>query len=265
MTDRLVLLTGAAGRIGSGFRDWWHANARDAYGLRLAVHHPLDDPRFDDVHVVELGDPEALEAACRGAEAVIHLAANPEPAAAFCDELIDPNIAGTFQLFEAARRAGVRRVIYASSVHAIMARPADYQVHVDDAPRPDCLYGATKVFGEALCSVYAHRHGMSCLAVRIGGYVPDDELRKHRQDADPGALDISVSQRDLCQLLHLCVEAPPDLGYAILHGLSDNRFKRMELESTRRAVGYAPVDDFFMVSEQVAFLRQDPGAVRRHP
>ncbi len=245
MIQRLVLLTGAAGQIGGGFRDWWHGHAREAYGLRLAVHRPLDDPRFEDVRVVELEQPEVVEAACQGVDTVIHLAANPEPTADFCEELIEPNIVGTYHLFEGARRAGVRRIVFASSVHAILAHPADYQVHAHDAPRPDCLYGATKVFGEALCAVYHHRHGMSCLAVRIGGYVPDAEVAKHRREAEPGAQAISVSQRDLCQLLHRCVMAPSELGYAVLHGLSDNRFKRMELGSTRQAVGYAPQDDFF--------------------
>lgn len=256
MFRRTVLLTGAAGRIGSGFRDWWHARAREAYDLRLAVHHPLDDPRFADVRVVDLADPEAVAGACRGCEVVIHLAANPEPTAGFCDDLIAPNVAGAYHLFEGARRAGVRRVVFASSVHAILARPASWQAHADEAPRPDCIYGATKVFGEALCSVYHHRHGMSCLALRIGGYVPDAEMARFRRSASLEDRTISVSQRDLCQLLHRAVEAPPELGFAILHGLSDNRAKRMEIETTREAVGYAPEDDFF---EAEAALRDDAG------
>lgn len=240
-----VLLTGAAGRIGTGFRDWWWAHARGAYDLRLAVHHPLDDPRFADVRVVELAHAADVEGACRGADVVIHLAANPEPGADFCAELLEPNVTGAFHLFEGARRAGVRRVVFASSIHAIRARPATWQAHADEAPRPDCLYGATKVFGEALCSVYQHRHGMSCLAVRIGGYVPDADLPRFRRTATPEDLADAVSGRDLHQLLHRCVEAPPDLGFAILHGLSGSRAARMEIESTRAAVGYAPDDDFF--------------------
>jgi uronate dehydrogenase len=144
--------------------------------------------------------------------------------------------------------------VYASSVHAMMGYPVDHQAHADDPPRADTLYGVTKVYGEALCSSYAYLHRMSCMAVRIGAYVPDDEREKRVYCSDnPQLLDIVVSRRDLCDLLHRCIMAPDDLKYAIFHGISNNRFKRMDIENARELLGYEPKDDSFEWSKIVDF------------
>jgi nucleoside-diphosphate-sugar epimerase len=246
-----VLLTGASGNIGRGFCEEYLRRYRDAYELRIGVRRPeARDRRFADNVLMDVEDPASLEAAFRGVDAVIHLAANPEWEAPW-EELLGPNVTGTYNVFEAARGAGCPRVVYASSVHAIMGYPVDYQAHHDDASRPDTLYGATKVLGEAMCSSYAHLHGMSCIAVRIGAYVADDEDERVRCSANPQLLDIVVSQRDMAQLLHRCVTAPEDVRYAIVNGLSNNRYKRMDIEHARRLLGYAPEDDAFKWSELV--------------
>jgi UDP-glucose 4-epimerase len=246
-----VLLTGASGNVGSGFRDEYLAHYSDAYDLRIGVRRPeARDGRFDDNVLMDIEDPASLEAAFADVDVVIHLAANPEWQARW-EDLVGPNVTGTYNVFEAARRAGCRRVVYASSVHAIMGYPVDYQAHHDEPPRPDTLYGVTKVLGEAMCSSYAHLHGMSCIAVRIGAYVADDEDERVRCSANPQLLDIVVSQRDMAQLLHRCVIAPEDVRYAIVNGLSDNRYKRMDIEHARRLLGYAPEDDAFRWSELV--------------
>jgi uronate dehydrogenase len=248
-----VLLTGAAGTIGRGFRDEYCARYRDGYDLRLGVHDPaFSDSRFDDIVRLEIEDPGSLRRAFDGADVVVHLAANPDwDTEEFSDDLLGPNIVGSYNVFEAARSVGVRRIVYASSVHAIMGYPVDVQAHEDGAPRADTLYGATKVFGEALCSSYAYLHGISCIAVRIGAYVPDDERQKVIGSDNPQLLDIVISQRDMAQLLHRAITAPEGVRYAVVSGLSDNRFKRMSIERARSLLGYAPQDDAFAWSEKV--------------
>jgi uronate dehydrogenase len=250
-----VMLTGAAGTIGRGFRDEYAAHFRDAYDLRIGVHSAgFRDSRFDDVVRLEIESCASLTQALDGVDVAVHLAANPDwDTEDFKDELLGPNIVGSYNVFEAARLAGVRRIVYASSVHAIMGYPLDVQAHEDGAPRADTLYGATKVFGEALCSSYAYLYGMSCVAVRIGAYVPDDERQKVVESDNPQLLDIVISQRDMAQLLHRAITAPASVGFAVVSGLSNNRFKRMSIERARTLLGYAPEDDAFAWSQKVRF------------
>ena len=250
-----VLLTGAGGDIGTAFARAWLREHRDAYRLRPAYHRESSvDQRFDDAVVLDIEDRGAVLRACRGVHTVVHLAANPDWRADFCDRergLVGPNIVGAYNVFDAAREAGVRRIVYASSVHAIMGYPVDFQAHADDPARPDTMYGVTKVFGEGLCSSFAYEHGMSCIAIRIGAFVRADDHARVRDSDNPQLLDIVVSERDMTRLIHRCITAPDDVRYAIVHGLSDNRFKRMDLESTRRLLGYDPQDDAFAWSREV--------------
>lgn len=247
----LVLLTGAEGEIGSGFREEYLARYSDSYRLRLGVGDPgFRDDRFSDVVFFRLEDLDGVRKACRGVDTIVHLAANAHWQARF-EELLEPNVVGAYHVFEAAREAGCRRVIYASSVHAIMGYPVDRQAHEDDPAWPDSVYGASKVFGEALCGVYSYLHGLSCLAIRIGAYVPDEKREKIAAASNPQFLDIAVTQRDLCHLIHRCVLAPEELRHAVLHGVSDNRFKRMGIERTRALVDYEPRDDAFDLSDVV--------------
>ena len=254
-----VMLTGAAGTIGRGFREEYVSRYRDAYDLRLGAHNAdFRDPRFDEVVQLEIEDCSSLARALHGVDVVVHLAANPDwDTEDFTDDLLGPNIVGSYNVFEAARLAGVRRIVYASSVHAIMGYPLDVQAREDGASRADTLYGATKVFGEALCSAYAHLHGISCIAIRIGAYVPDDERQKVIESDNPQLLDIVISQRDMAQLLHRCIVAPQDVRYAVIAGLSDNRFKRMSIQRARELLGYAPQDDAFEWSLEVELGREE--------
>ena len=254
----LVVLTGAEGTIGSGFRDEYHSRYRDAYDLRLAAFpEDFSDDRFRDVVRFDLEDLGSVRAALRGADCAIHLAGNADWQAPF-DEVHGPNVLGAYHVFEAARLEGVRRVVYASSIHAVMAHPPDHQVHERDPVRPDGAYGATKVWGEALCSVYAHVHGMSCIALRIGGYVGADRIDDLRGSANPLQLEIVITQRDLAQLLHRSVTAPEHVRYAVVHALSDNRWKRLDLTFARDVLGYRPEDDAFAISREVRLGPEEP-------
>lgn len=238
-TRRHVLLTGAAGRIGSNFR----AHAGDRYRFRLADRDTaaLADAEADghEVRALDVADPAACRDACDGIDTVVHLAADPSPEADFYGSLLDNNIKGTYNVFRAAKDQGCRRVVFASSVHAVIGYPPDVQAHPESPVRPVNMYGVSKCFGEAVAACFA-ADGLSSIAIRIGAY-DADWLR-----ADPTAETMSgyVSHRDLNQLLVRCVEAE-GIRFAIVHGLSDNRFKRLDLSSTRELLGYAPEDDAF--------------------
>lgn len=246
-----VLLTGAAGNIGSGFRDEYHANYSDHYRLRLGDVKPIRDSRFDEIVQFELEDFQSVRKACEGVQAILHLAANPNWKADFRAALIGPNILGNYLLFEAAREAGVKRIVFASSVHAIMGYPVTYQAHYNDPPRPDSMYGVTKLFGEGLCSAYASLYNISCIAVRIGAYVPAGQIQRITYTDDPQFLDIVVTQRDLSQLFDKLLTAPPNIKYLIANGLSNNRYRRMDIEHLRDLVNYQPQDDAFKLSQLV--------------
>jgi hypothetical protein len=169
---------------------------------------------------------------------VVHLAANPSPSATW-DSVIEDNIRGTYHVFVAAKAAGCRRVIYASSIHAVSGYPADYQVHTNDPVNPGDLYGVSKCFGEALARYMAEQEGLSAIAIRIGAFQPQSSAE---QPGSIGMLDAWVSRRDLDQLIHRCIEAE-NVQFAVLHGLSDNRFKRLDITDARELVGYEPQDD----------------------
>lgn len=254
MAGTRVLLTGANGNIGADFADEWHRFHRDDYDLRVGTRRAdYSDPRFDDIVRADIEDAASNRAAARGVDCIVHMAGNPSVEATF-DELLGPNIIGAYNVFEAARLEGVKRVIFASSVHAIMGYPVDFQAHHDDPARADTLYGASKVYGEGLCSAYAYLHGISCIALRIGAYVPDDERERRVYCSDnPQLLDIVVSRRDLCQLIHKCIMAPDSLDYAVFHGISNNRFKRMDIANASELVGYEPLDDAFEWSRKIDF------------
>jgi len=249
-----IQLTGAAGRIGSAFRRY----IGERYKLRLGVHHleKLRDPGPHEVFHLEIADLESCQQACRGMDVVVHLAANPSSRAPFYDALLDSNIKGTYNIFRAAKDQGCQRVIYASSVQAIDGYPQDVQVHSDSAVWPSSIYGATKCFGEALARYFAFREGLSCIAIRIGSF----DSERMRIGVNAHRLSKFITQRDMSELLVRCVEAP-NVQFAIAHGVSDNRFKRMDLTTTRELLGYEPQDDAFEIFG-ISFLDSGDGLTR---
>jgi len=237
-TRRRVLLTGAAGNIGAYFAEHSHQN----YELRMMVHQLDQDAEplraLGEVVAGELSDLDKLKEFCRGVDTVVHLAGDPDPGAAW-KSLLDSNIIGTYNVFVAAKAAGCRRVIYASSIHAVSGYPADVQVKTSEPVNPGDLYGVSKCFGEALGRYMAEQEGLSVIALRIGAFQP---IEAARAEGSIAMLDAWVSQRDLNQLIERCIEVE-SIKFAILHGLSDNRFKRLDISDARALVGYQPQDD----------------------
>jgi nucleoside-diphosphate-sugar epimerase len=235
---RKVLLTGAAGRIATAFRRY----DGERYALRLADRDlgRIGDSAGYEAVALEIADLDACRAACAGIDTVVHLAADPSPDADFYGSLLDNNIKGTYNVFRAARDQGCQRVIFASSVHAVIGYMPDVQAHPESPVRPVNMYGVSKCFGEAVAHYFAASEGLSSIAIRIGAF--EGNWAKNNPRAD--IMTRFISQRDMSHLLVRCIETP-DIRFAIVHGSSDNRFKLMDITSTRELLGYQPQDDGF--------------------
>lgn len=234
---RRVVITGAAGRIGSYFAEHTHEkydlvlHDRDANDLKAVE-------AFGKTVVGELSDLETLKAACEGADTLIHLAGNASPSQTW-SSVVENNITGTYNAFVAAKAAGCRRIIYASSIHAVSGYPKDVQVKTSEPVNPGDLYGVSKCFGEALGRYMANQEGVSVIALRIGGFQPESSAEK----PDLSMMHGWVSRRDLLQLMEKCVDVE-NVRFAVFHGLSENTFKRLDITDARELVGYEPLDNF---------------------
>jgi uronate dehydrogenase len=225
-----VLVTGAGGRMAQVLLP----DLRRRYGpLSLLSRDPFDgaDPA-DSVHLADVADLDALTAAAAGADAILHLAGIADEAP--LEAILASNVVGVHNVYEAARTHGVRRVVFASSNHATGFYPCRQRIGVEDAVRPDTLYGASKVYGEALGRLYHDKFGIEVVSLRIGSFRarPDD----HRQ------LSTWLSHRDGLDLVTRSLETP-GVGHLIVYGVSANTRSWWRLGPEAAALGYAPRDD----------------------
>jgi uronate dehydrogenase len=226
-----VVITGSAGRIGAELMRRLPALGWPVRGFDRT---PTDGGRVGDV--TSRAD---LDAALDGAAAVVHLAGQPTEAP--WPVVREANIEGTFQVFEAARRHGVGRVVYASSNHATGFTPVTPRLPADAPARPDTLYGVSKAFGEALGRYYADRYGLRVACLRIGTFAPTPP--------DVRALSTWLSPGDCVRLVDACLRAP-DLTYAVVWGISANRRRTWTLDEAQ-ALGYEPRDNAEDYADQV--------------
>ena len=236
---RRVVLTGAAGRIGRAVAE--HLAGR--WDLVLT-----DRTSTHGTAVLDATDLDACRAAFAGADAVVHLAANPSPEATF-DELLAPNLVGPYAVARAAAEAGVRRLVLASSLQTMLAVPEDVQRRESDQPRPANLYGATKAWTEAVGAWTAASTATSVVALRIGHFAE----QRPPADADLHRRVSWLSPRDAAELVRAAVEAdlPSGVeGFVVAHGISDNRHPVADVHQTRRTIGYAPVDDAWATDDE---------------
>jgi uronate dehydrogenase len=204
-----VLITGAAGSIGTGLRSL----LKGVYPkLRLSdAKTPADLGGDEEFIPAELTDVQAIERAVKGVDGIVHLGGFSVEGP--WDTILKSNIIGCYNVFDAAARAGVQRVVFASSNHAIGFYPRHRRLGVEAAVRPDSRYGASKAFGEAIGALYAFKHGLRVTCIRIGNFA-DKPVDRRR-------LSIWISPADLAQLVRIGLDHP-DIRYEMFYGASDN-------------------------------------------
>ncbi|HEU4369491.1 MAG TPA: NAD-dependent epimerase/dehydratase family protein [Methylomirabilota bacterium] len=245
MAARRVLVTGLSGLIGTALRK--HVEGR--YALRALNRRAVPGV---ETHQADLGDLDAVKPAFAGVHTVVHLAAaagdNQLPA-----DIMRSNVAGAYNVFEAARLAGVTRVIFASSgatvsgwerepplSHLVAGRYdqlGEWKPLTHESPlRPSGLYGASKIWGEALARHYADAYGMSAICLRIGRVRAEDRPTNSRE------MSVWCSQRDVVRMIATCIEAPASVRFDVFYVVSDNRWSYRDVEHPRAVLGWTPVD-----------------------
>jgi len=237
-----VMITGAAGKIGSVLRN----ALRGSYPLvRLLDIAPLGvAEKGEEVCAVDIRDAAALEKAMAGIDCVVHLAGMSVEAP--WEQVLPLNIEGCYNVFEAARRSGVKRIVFASSNHAIGFHRRERFIDTNVVPRPDTRYGVSKVFGEALGRLYADKYGLSVACLRIGSFLTPDRPTDSRQ------LLTWISHRDMVQLTRRCIDHP-DYHFVIVYGVSNNLRSRWD-NSNVKFLGYRPEDDAEVFAAEILAL-----------
>jgi uronate dehydrogenase len=224
--DRRIVFTGAAGGIGTMTRPFL---AQLYPGLVLSDLVEPKDLKIGEKFVkADLTKPDEVATALAGAHSVIHLGGHSVEGT--WDQILNANIIGCYNVFEAARQAGVKRVIFASSNHAVGFYPRKRKIGTDVTVRPDSRYGVSKAFGESLGALYSDKHGISVTCLRIGNVGP--------RPLDTRRLSIWISPEDIVQLFRIGLEHP-DIRFEILYGVSDNEASWWD-NSRARSLGYRP-------------------------
>ncbi|MGB6536772.1 MAG: NAD(P)-dependent oxidoreductase [Xanthobacteraceae bacterium] len=226
-----ILITGAAGQIGKALR----TGLRGSYPLiRVLDIAPLEPAgNGEEVIAADIRDISAMEKATSGIDCVVHLAG--QSAEAEWEKVLPLNIEGCYNVFEAARRSGVKRIVFASSNHAVGFHRRERFIDDEVLPRPDTRYGVSKVFGEALGRLYADKYGLSVACLRIGTFVVPDRPKSARQ------LLTWISHRDMVQLVRRCIDHP-QYHFVVVYGVSNNLRSRWD-NTNAKFLGYRPQDD----------------------
>jgi uronate dehydrogenase len=243
-----ILMTGASGGIGTRLRELLPKIYPDLVLSDLTT--PANLSSNEIFKQADLADLAAVEAICEGVDGILHFGGYSVEGP--WDTILQANIIGTYNLFEAARKQGVKRVVFASSNHTMGFYPRHSRIGTDVTARPDSRYGVSKVFGEAVGALYADKHGLSVTCLRIGNFGdrPIDQRR----------LSIFLTPEDLVQLCQIGLEHP-DIHFEVFYGASYN--ERAWWDNSRAyEFGYRPsgrAEDFreHAMAEQ-ARLPADP-------
>ena len=251
-----ILITGMSGLIGGLLKT--HLLKEGGYELKALNRSYVEGV---ENHQADISDLDAMKSAFVGQDVVVHLAAYLGSQGWRWQH--ESNVLGTYNVFEAARLAGVKRVVFASSGSTIRGferiKPykdiaeGNYEEVPNKVPmitrdqiRPEAVYGATKVWGEALGRHFSDAYDMSVICVRIGSVRKEDRPLSVRENA------IYLGHRDISQILHLCVEADNSINYDVFFAVSDNKWNYRDISYSREILGYIPkdsADDKLFVSE----------------
>jgi uronate dehydrogenase len=239
-----LLLTGAAGGLGRALRERLKANCKV---LRLSDRADVGAAGAgEEVVLADLADAAAVDAMVQGVQAIVHLGGVSVEGP--FGPILQANILGVYNLYEAARKHGVKRVVFASSNHVTGYYRQSETIDVDAPPRPDGLYGVSKAFGEDLSRFYFDRYGIETACVRIGSSFPEPKDRR--------MLATWLSFDDLHRLITACLTTPV-LGHSIVFGMSDNAVTWWD-NSRARHIGFAPKDSSDIFREAVYARTPEP-------
>ena len=260
MSKLRVLVTGATGQVGYLIfkRLLDQPDKYDVFGFDRKGEPSERVPNSWDLvlpagrfTVGDLADYDSVVQAVDGMDIVAHLGADPEGEA--WESVLNNNVVGTYNVFEASRLAGVKRIVAASSImvsdghrqqepyRSMMERrvddiPDDVEIVSATIPaEPRGIYAASKLWSESLARVYANTHGMSCICIRIG------QVERDRPRPPQGA-DIYVSQRDITQVIEKSINAPGTVKFEIFYGMSNNDHRWVDIEHARNVIGFVPED-----------------------
>ncbi len=241
---KTILITGAAGRIGS----FMHAELAGKYKLRLSDIQPVKNLKPGETFIkADIANMKHALRITKGVDAVVHFGG--QSGEHTWEQILNANIIGFRNTLEAARVNGVKRFLVATSNHAVgfypITQTVDHRVYI----KPDSRYGVSKVFNEALSSLYADRYGMEMFCMRIGNV--------NREPIDRRRLAIWISPRDMAQLVTIGIEKPK-LKFEIVYGISDNKGSWFDNSNAKR-LGYKPKDRSAAYAKEILKREGPPG------
>jgi len=242
-----LLLTGAAGTLGRALADPLRPLCRelrrsDLAGPLAALNDPATVP-------CDLADSAAVLQLLQGVQAVVHLGGISVEGPWM--PILQANIHGLHNLYEAARRQGVKRIVFASSNHVTGCYEQGRRTHPSEPPRPDGNYGLSKMFGEGIASLYWDRYGIQTVCLRIGTATPAPPDRR--------GLSTWISLRDLASLVSAALTAP-DVGFLVAYGMSGNTRAWWDTQEAWSRLGFVPQDDSETHAASVLHLVQPEGS-----
>ena len=247
ITVKNILITGGAGLVGSVLTN----GLKDKFNIKI-----LDVKNVEgvDSHVGDISKLDSIMPAFKDVDTVVHLAGDRRVHGEW-ESILNNNIVGLYNIYEAARLSGVKRVIFASSQHATggfyfvepysFINDGEYEKLPNDYKpldetcriRPDSFYGASKSFGESISSYYSDFYNISTINIRIGWVISDDD-----PTFSPISLNLWLSHRDIVQIIDLSINAPEEIKYDTFYATSDNHWKIWSIEKAKKILGYKPFD-----------------------
>ncbi|SHN26270.1 uronate dehydrogenase [Pseudomonas asturiensis] len=233
-----LLLTGAAGGLGKVLRETLRPYANIIRLSDIADMAPATGSH-EEVQICDLSDKNAVHSLVEGVDAILHFGGVSVERP--FEEILGANICGVFHIYEAARRHGVKRVIFASSNHVIGFYKQDETIDAHSPRRPDSYYGLSKSYGEDMASFYFDRYGIETVSIRIGSSFPEPQNRR--------MMSTWLSFDDLIQLLERALYTP-NVGHTVVYGVSDNKTVWWDNRLASH-LGYAPKDSSEVFRDKV--------------